>query len=58
MIVKFKNGKNVVFGDGSLSVPIQKNKLYKVAISIGKTEKSIIVDGVVGVSIKNGDLVA
>ena len=48
----------MVFSDGSLSVPIQKNKLQKVAISIGKTEKSIIVDGVVGVSIKNGDLVA
>ena len=58
MFVWFRNGKNWVFGDESLSVPIQKNKLYKVAISIGKTEKSIIVDGVVGVSIKNGDLVA
>ena len=56
--MKFNNGKNWVFGDESLSVPIQKNKLYKVAISIGKTEKSISVDGVVGVSIKNGDLVA
>ena len=48
----------MVFDDNSLSVPIEKNKLYKVAISIGKAEKSIVVDGVVGVSIKNGDLVA